>query len=87
MLTFGNSETEKNKLYRHKTPNKISNKISFGERNYKYFIGYLYNDDKVKPLHIMHPKISAYVKSYNRQTKWMYFLIEDCDFLEKHNTI
>ena len=27
----------------------VSNKISFGEKNYKYFIGYLYNDNKVKP--------------------------------------
>ena len=26
----------------------VSNKIYFGEKNYKYFIGYLYNDDKVK---------------------------------------
>ena len=32
-------------------------------------------------------KTSAYVKSYDRQTKWMYFLIEDDDLLEKHNTI
>ena len=31
--------------------------------------------------------ISAYVKSYDGQTKWMYFLIEDDDFLEKYNTI
>ena len=29
----------------------VSNKISLGERNYKYFIGYLYNDHKVKPLY------------------------------------
>ena len=47
----------------------VSNKISFGEKNDKYFIGYLYNDHKVKPLHIMLPKTSTYVKSYNRQTK------------------
>ena len=65
----------------------ISNKISFGEKNYKYFIGYLYNDHKVKPLHIMLPKTSAYVKSYDGQTKWMYLLIEDDDLLEKYNTI
>ena len=38
--------------------------ISFGERSYKYFIGYLYNDHKAKPLHIMFPKTSACVKSY-----------------------
>ena len=27
--------------------------------------------------HIMLPKTSVYVKSYDGQTKWMYFLIED----------
>ena len=26
----------------------VSNKISFGEKNYKYLIGYLYNGNKVK---------------------------------------
>ena len=52
----------------------LSNKISLGEKNYKYFIGYLFNDHKVKPLHIMLPKTSAYVKIYDGQTKWMHFL-------------
>ena len=60
----------------------VSNVISFGERNYKYFIGYLY-----KPLHKMLPKTNGYVKSYDGQTKRMYFLIEDDDLLEKYNTI
>ena len=60
----------------------VSSKTSFGEKNYKYFIGYLYNDQKVKPLHMMLLKASNYVKSYDGQTKWMYFLIEDCDLLE-----
>ena len=35
----------------------------------------------------MFPETSACVKSYDGQTKWMYFLIEDHDFLEKYNTI
>ena len=39
-----------------------------------YFIGHLYNDHKVKPLHIMLRKTSAYVKSHDGQTKLMYFL-------------
>ena len=65
----------------------VSNKISLDKKNYKYFIGYLYNDDKVKPLHIMLPKTSAYVNSFDGQTKWMYSLIEDNDLLEKYNTI
>ena len=33
------------------------------------------------------PKTSAYVKIYDEQTKWMYFLIENDDLLEKYNVI
>ena len=94
ILTFGNIKTEKNKFYRNKIPVHlrdvdiekvlVSNKISFGE---KYFIGYLYNDNKVNPLHIMLPNTTAYVKSYDGQTKWMDFLIEDDELLERYNTI
>ena len=40
-----------------------------------------------KPLNIKLSKTSAYVKSYDGQTKWMYFLIEYDDLLEKYNTI
>ena len=47
----------------------VSNKVSFGEKNYKYFIGYLYDDKKTKPLHNMLSRTSAYVKSCNCQTK------------------
>ena len=31
--------------------------------------------------------MGAYVKGYDGQTKWMYFLIEVDDLLEKYNTI
>ena len=87
ILTFGNIEIEKNKFYSNMIPiflkdidiEKVlaSNKISFGDKNYKFFIGCLYNNNKFKPLHIMLPKTSAYVKSYDGQTKWMCFLMED----------
>ena len=93
ILTLGNIDIEKNKLYRHKTPIflgdvdivkvLVSKMISFGEKNYKYFTGYLYDNHKVKPLHKMLPKTNA----YDGQTKWMYFLIEEDDLLEKYNTI
>ena len=92
---FGDIEIEK-KNYHHKTPiylkdvdiekALVSNKTSFGETSYKYFIGYLYNNHKVKPLHIMLPETSTYVRSCDGQTKWMYFLIDDDDLLEKYNT-
>ena len=48
-----------------------SKQIYSGENN---FIGYLYDYYKVKLLHIMLPKVGAYVKGYDGQTKWMYFL-------------
>ena len=67
----------------------VSNKISFSEKSYfkKVIIGYLYNGNKVRPLNIMLPKTSAYVKSYDRQTKWMKFFIKDDELLEIYNTI
>ena len=83
ILTFGDTEIEKNKSYRLKTSiffkdidiKKIlvSYKISSGKKICKYFIDYLYNEQKFKPLHIMLSQTSAYVKGYDRQTKWMYF--------------
>ena len=42
---------------------------------------------EVKTLHIMIPKINAYVKSSDGQTKWMYILIEADELLEKYNTV
>ena len=94
ILKFGDIEIEKNKFCRNKTPIflknvdvqivLVSNKISFGEKSYKYFIiAYLYNDHNVKPLHIMFPKISA---CYDGKTKQIYFLIDDDDVLEKCDT-
>ena len=35
----------------------------------------------------MLPKASTYVKTYDGQTKWTCFLIEDDDLLEKYDTI
>ena len=35
----------------------------------------------------MLPKTRAYIKSYDGKTKWMHFLIEQDDLLEKYDTI
>ena len=35
----------------------------------------------------MLPKTSAYVKSCDGKTEWMYFWIEDDELLEKYNTV
>ena len=97
ILKFGDIKIEINTFYRQKTPIflkdvdiekvLVSNKIFFGEKNYEYFIGNLYNDHKVKPLQIMIPKMSAYLNGYDGQTKCMYLLTDDDDLLGKYNTI
>ena len=51
------------------------------KKNCKSFIGYLYEDYKIKPLDIM-PPTSAFVKSYDGLIKWMYFLIQDDNLLK-----
>ena len=35
----------------------------------------------------MSVQTNTWVKHYDRQTNWTYFLIENDDFLEKHNAI
>ena len=70
ILTFGNIEIEKNitsedSYFYGKV--LVSKKISFDEKkNYKYVIGYLYNDNKVKPLPIILPKASSYCKKLDQ---------------------
>ena len=53
--------------------------VSCGEKNYQYFVSYKDNDYKIKPLHIMLPKMSDHIKSYDGETKRMNLLIKDDD--------
>ena len=97
IIAFGNIEIEKRKFYHRKNlillgdvdinNIPISNMVSSGEKMYKYFIGYKDDDYKIKPLHIMFPKTSAYAKGYDGETKWMNVCIKDNDLLKKHNNI
>ena len=83
IIVFGDIETKKHKCYRYKNHTflkdinfeiaLVSSKIYFGEKNYKYFFGYLYDDYKIKPFHIMLSEMRAYVKSYDGQKKWICF--------------
>ena len=47
---------------------QASSMVPLGEK-YKYFTSYEDDDYKIKPLHKILPKISAYVKSYDGETK------------------
>ena len=42
--------------------------VSSGEKNYKYLIGYKYDDHKIKPLCIMLPKTNTSAKCYDGET-------------------
>ena len=97
IIVFDNIEIEKRKFHHHKNPilfedvdidnTHVFSMVSTGEKNYKYFISYIDDDDYViKPLHIMLPKTRAYVKGYDGETKWMYFSIEDEKLLKKYDT-
>ena len=57
----------------------------FWEKSFKYVIGYKGNE-KVRPLCIILPKTSRYIKKY-KKTKSMSFLIKDDELLEKYNKI
>ena len=89
IITFGDNEIEKRKFLCYKNPIfkkdvhadniLISNKTSFGKKNHKYLIVYMDDDFKIKPLHIILPKMSGYVIVYDG----MYFLIEGDELFKK----
>ena len=43
----------------------VFNKISFSKNIYQYFIGYLHDDYKIKPLNITLLKMNIFVRSYD----------------------
>ena len=84
IVTFGETDIEKHKFHGHKNPilvydvdiNKIlvSNKVSFGKKSFRYFIGYK-DRKKVRPLCVIVDKMSAYRRDIDK-TKYMSFLIK-----------
>ena len=45
--------------------------VSSEEKIYKYFIGYIDDGYKIKPFRVILPKISANIKSYDSETRWI----------------
>ena len=95
IIKFGDIETKKHKFHQYHKPisiksidiNKIviSNKVSFGKKGFKYFIGYK-DTKKIRLLRIFLPKMSAYRRNFD-ETKYMSFLIIDDELLKKYNEI
>ena len=55
---------------------QVSEKTNYFENNYIYFISYSKDyGDNITPLYIEIPQTNAYIKSYDNETKWIYFLL------------
>ena len=55
----------------------VSDKFKHSEDGFKHFNGYLYVDDVIRPLCIVLPPMSGYIKYFDNGRKNMSFLIED----------
>ena len=95
-LKFDNIVVNKKEFHKSKQPINlvllnvdqivISDKIKHNYGGFKYFIGYK-EDDIVKPLCIILPQMSGYIKYFENGGKDMSFVIKDDDVLAKYNEI
>ena len=97
MVRFRDKELAKEKFYAAKRPTKILDvnvdniiisKLVKTKTNSKYLIGYL--DKAIRPLVLIMPKISGYVKTFkveDKINKLMSFCIDDEKLLEKYKAI
>ena len=65
----------------------VSDKFKHGDDGFKYFIGYLHDDDVIRPLCIILAQISGYIKYFDNGGKNMSFKIEDESVCLKHTEI
>ena len=55
----------------------VSDKFKHGDDGSNYFIGYLHDDDVIRPLCSILPKMDGYIKYFDNGGKNMSFKIED----------
>ena len=65
----------------------VSEKFKYSDDGFKYFIGYLHNDSIIRPLCIISPQMSGYIKHFDDGGKNMSFKIEDEGVYWKYNEI
>ena len=65
----------------------ISDKFKYSDDGSKYFIGYLHDDEIIRPLCIILPQMSGYIKYFDDGGKNMSFKIEDESVHLKYNEI
>ena len=95
-LTFNNIRLNKKEFHKSKQPidlksvnvNQIvvHDKFKHSDDGIKYFTGYQ-EDEIVKPLCIIFPEMSGYIKYFENGGKSMSFMVKDDNVLDKYNTI
>ena len=65
----------------------VSYKFKHSDGGFKYFIGYLHNDDVIRPLCTILPQMSGYIKYFHDGGKNMSFKIEDENVYLKYTEI
>ena len=96
-LKFGENVVNKKDFHASKQPialnlvysSKIhvSEKFKLSDDGCKFFIGYLHDDDVIKPLCIILPQMSGYIKYFDNGRKNMSFFIEDESVYLKYNNV
>ena len=65
----------------------VSDTFGLSDDGCKYFIDYLHDDDMIKPLCIILPQMSRYIKYFDNGRKNMSFLIEEKNVYLKYNKV
>ena len=95
-LNFDNIRVNKKEFHKSKQPINldlvnvdqmvVSDKFKHSDDGFKYFIGYK-EGEIVKPLCIILPQMTGYIKYFESGGKNMSFVIKDDDVLDKYNEI
>ena len=64
----------------------VSSRWKLNDTTYKYFCGYL-NNDVIKPLCVILPQMSGYIKYFDNNGRSMSFVTDDKGVYEKYNEI
>ena len=95
-LKFDNIRVNKKEFHKSKQPIDldlvnvdqivISDKFKHSDDGFKYFIGYR-ESEIIKPLCIILPQMSGYIKYFENGGKNMSFMVKDDNVLDKYNKI
>ena len=95
-LKFDNIRVNKREFHKSKQPIDlmsvnadqivVSEKLTHNEAGFKYFIGYK-EGEIFKPLCVILPQMSGYIKYFRNGEKNMSFKVKDDDVLDKYSKI